>query len=126
MLGYGYWVVETKADRGFIGEVGFADFKREVTPPMPLAPEAGWAFRSAAHGQGYASEATACMVAWADRALAASETFCLLDDRNGASVRVARRCGFADHGVVALRGGPCGVMRRVRPLRAVDPSSQCC
>ena len=29
MLGYGYWAVEDKATGAFIGEVGFADFKRE-------------------------------------------------------------------------------------------------
>jgi RimJ/RimL family protein N-acetyltransferase len=115
MLGYGYWVVETKADRRFIGEVGFADFKREITPPMPLAPEAGWAFCPTAHGQGYASEATACIFAWGDRALAAPETFCLLDTQNGASVRIARKCGFAKHGVVELRGHASAVMRRRRP-----------
>jgi len=42
MLGFGYWVVERKTDQQFIGEVGFADFHRDVEPSMQGIPEAGW------------------------------------------------------------------------------------
>ena len=117
MLGYGYWVVETRQDGAFVGEVGFADFRREVEPPTSLSPEAGWAFRSDAHGKGYASEATACMFEWADRALGAAGTFCILNLHNAASVRVARKAGFEDQATIRLRGAPTTLMRRPRDDR---------
>ena len=43
LLGYGYWVVVEKATGGFVGEVGLADFRREMTPSFAGEPEAGWA-----------------------------------------------------------------------------------
>ncbi len=30
LLGFGYWVVEEKTTGNFIGEVGFADYKRDL------------------------------------------------------------------------------------------------
>jgi len=32
LLGFGYWVVEEKTVGNFIGEVGFADYKRDLQP----------------------------------------------------------------------------------------------
>src|SRR5690606_12863438 len=34
LLGYGYWAVEDKAGGDYVGDVGFADFAREVTPSL--------------------------------------------------------------------------------------------
>src|SRR5215472_10752263 len=31
-FGFGYWFVEEKATGSFIGEMGFADYKREIEP----------------------------------------------------------------------------------------------
>ena len=33
-LGFGYWVVESKADSSFLGEVGLADFRRDTQPQL--------------------------------------------------------------------------------------------
>jgi RimJ/RimL family protein N-acetyltransferase len=33
-LGFGYWVVEEKASGRFIGEMGFADYRREIEPSI--------------------------------------------------------------------------------------------
>jgi RimJ/RimL family protein N-acetyltransferase len=41
LMGYGLWAVEEKAGGSFIGEAGFADFKRELDPPLGDAPEIG-------------------------------------------------------------------------------------
>src|ERR1700736_1329189 len=54
LLGFGYWAIEEKASGAFIGELGFADFKREIDPAMRDVPELGWTLASAAHGRGYA------------------------------------------------------------------------
>ena len=41
-LGFGYWAIEDKAEGRFLGEAGFADFKRDMTPSIEGLPEAGW------------------------------------------------------------------------------------
>ena len=53
--GWGFWAVETLADRQFIGFVGI----KKVTDDMPFAPavEIGWRLARTAWGKGYASEA---------------------------------------------------------------------
>ena len=56
MLDYGFWVVTDKVSGAFLGEVGFADFKRDLTPPLGV-PEIGWALMPHAHGKGLATEA---------------------------------------------------------------------
>ncbi len=114
-LGFGYWVVEAKADGAFIGEVGFADYRRDTMPSIDGMPEAGWALKTAAHGMGYATEAVAAMVDWADRNLASERTICLLDPTYSASINVARKAGYAD-GVIGTYG-PLETLFMKRPRR---------
>ena len=64
MLGYGYWAIEEKASGALVGDIGYADFMREMTPPLDGMPEMGWVLASSAHGKGYASEALAAISAW--------------------------------------------------------------
>ncbi|WP_198284504.1 GNAT family N-acetyltransferase [Komagataeibacter europaeus] len=66
ILGYGYWCVRTKADGRYVGDVGFADLKRPVEPPLGAVPEAGWVLARWAHGQGFATEALRAALAWTD------------------------------------------------------------
>ena len=40
MRGYGYWAAEETATGRFVGDVGLADFARELSPPLYEAPEA--------------------------------------------------------------------------------------
>src|SRR5208337_2226490 len=42
LLGFGYWVVEEKATGHFAGEIGFADYKRDLQPSLKGVPEIGW------------------------------------------------------------------------------------
>src|SRR5579872_1670563 len=56
LLGFGYWVVEEKASGTFAGEVGLAEFKRDIEPAIDV-PEAGWVLTTAAQGKGYATGA---------------------------------------------------------------------
>lgn len=93
LLGFGYWAVEERASERFVGECGFADFKRAIEPAMRDVPELGWAFATEFHGRGYATEAVRAAAAWGDdRAFA--RTVCLIDAGNGQSMRVAEKCGF--------------------------------
>src|ERR1041384_8238346 len=76
VMGYGLWVVSERATGRFIGEVGLADFKRELPISFDGAPEAGWVLGSPAHGQGYATEAMSAVLAWADEQFA--RTVCII------------------------------------------------
>ena len=88
VLGYGYWAVERKEDELLVGQAGFADFKRDMSPSIVGMPEMGWIFASASQGRGYATEAVLAALAWADEALRGREIVAIVDAANAASIRV--------------------------------------
>ena len=96
LLGFGYWVVREKASGRFVGEVGFADFKREVDPPFNGAPESGWVLAPWAHGKGFATEALTAALAWGD-GRGWQRTVCMINPANEASIRVARKAGYRQY-----------------------------
>ena len=102
MLGFGYWVIETKDRREFAGEIGLADFKREIASPMKSDPEIGFALASAFHGMGFATESAIAVLAWADLHLASKRTVCLINPENAASQRVVEKCGYLAFGAGIL------------------------
>lgn len=114
LLGYGFWAIEEKGTGAFLGEVGFADFKRPIEPPFGDTPEMGWALAAAAHGKGVASEAVAAAAAWGDQTFAHDRTVCIIDPENRASVRVAEKNGFVEVRRAELRGAPTVVFERKR------------
>lgn len=115
LLGFGYWVVRERASGRFVGEVGFADFRREFTPPLADslagAPEVGWAVAMWAHGRGFATEAVGAALAWSDTHDAA-RTVCLIAPENVASVRVAEKCGYKEAAHTTYKGQHTGVFER--------------
>lgn len=104
LLGFGYWAVEETATGAFVGDVGFADFKREIEPSLEDLPEMGWALSPAFHGRGYASEAVAGALAWADERFARAA--CIIAPENQASIRVAEKAGFREAARTRFRGDP--------------------
>ena len=112
--GYGYWAVERKEEGDLIGQVGFADFKRDMQPSIEGLPEAGWIFSPHAHGKGYAREAVTAALAWADERLDAPMIPAIIDPGNAPSIRVAERCGFAEREEATYRGAPILLFRRMR------------
>jgi RimJ/RimL family protein N-acetyltransferase len=96
VLGYGYWVIEEKHSGNYIGELGFADYKRDVEPSIQGTPELGWALVSSAHGKGYATEAVRAAIAWGESHFAKARTVCLIHPENLASIRVAEKCGYKE------------------------------
>lgn len=96
VLGFGYWAVEERASGQYIGELGFADFKREIQPSIEGVPELGWALASHAHNKGYATEALRAVVAWGDQHFEPGRTVCLISPDNPASLRVARKLGYRE------------------------------
>jgi RimJ/RimL family protein N-acetyltransferase len=95
LLGFGYWAIEEKDSASFVGELGFADYKRDIKPPLE-APELGWALASKAHGKGYATEAVRVAVAWGEAHFASARTVCIILPENLASIRVAEKCGYTE------------------------------
>ena len=112
LLGFGYWAIEERATGGFIGELGFADFRRDITPSLEGLPELGWALATDARGRGYASEAIGAALAWGDRRLAAKRTVCLIHPDNAPSLRVAAKAGYRELRQTTYKGQPTVVFIR--------------
>jgi RimJ/RimL family protein N-acetyltransferase len=96
LLGFGFWVVRETASSRFVGEVGLADFHREIEPSFDGAPEAGWVLAPWSHGKGFATEAVRAVLAWAETNLSAQRTVCMIDPPNAPSLRVAAKCGYRE------------------------------
>lgn len=94
LLGFGYWVITDQANDQYIGELGFANYQREIEPSLEGIPEIGWALAPAAHGRGLASEAIAAILSWADQHFAEPTTACMIHPDNKASIRVAEKSGY--------------------------------
>jgi RimJ/RimL family protein N-acetyltransferase len=107
LLDYGFWVICERASGRFVGEVGLADFKREIEPAITV-PEAGWVLAPWAHGRGYATEAMRAVLAWGDSRLPGDRTVCIISPDNAPSIGVATKCGFREqlrasyHGEAAI------------------------
>ncbi len=112
LLGYGYWRVEVKGDPRYAGDVGFFDFKREMTPSLEGMPEAGWAFMPWVRGQGIATEAVKAMLSWGDKHFAGKTTTCIIAPENAPSIRVAEKCGYKEFVRTSYKGSPTIAFRR--------------
>lgn len=116
LLGFGFWVVRERTTGRFVGEVGFADYQRDIDPPLDSIPEAGWALSPHAQGKGYATEALRAITSWADRRWPNMPTVCIIDPDNTASIRVATKCGYTQAKTATYRGNPSLIFeRRARP-----------
>jgi RimJ/RimL family protein N-acetyltransferase len=112
LLGYGYWVAERLEDGLYLGQIGFADFKRDMVPGIEDIPEMGWIFAPAAQGQGYAREAAEAALAWADEVLKVPEIVAIISHENGPSIRLAEKIGFGRREEALYKGEPILLFRR--------------
>jgi RimJ/RimL family protein N-acetyltransferase len=114
LMGFGYWAAEEKATGRFLGEIGFADFKREIEPSLRGLPEIGWVLAAEFHGRGYATEAVRAVVEWGDSyfikrhleqpPVERSRTACIIAPDNLASIRVAEKCGYRQSQLTTYKG----------------------
>jgi RimJ/RimL family protein N-acetyltransferase len=112
VMGFGYWVVEEKASGDFVGEVGFADYKRDIEPSLKGVPEIGWVLASHAHGKGFATEAVRRAVEWGDVHFGLARTACIIAPENLQSVRVAEKCGYSEFKRGSYKGQPALMFER--------------
>ncbi|MBL9018083.1 MAG: GNAT family N-acetyltransferase [Myxococcales bacterium] len=119
LLGFGIWVVR---DRGgtYVGEVGFLELHRAVTPRL-TSVEVGWMLAASAHGKGYATEAMRAALAWGDvhvraapldPALVRGRFEAIIDAGNAPSIRVAEKLGFTRLGTGEYKGEQVVMFRR--------------
>jgi RimJ/RimL family protein N-acetyltransferase len=119
LLGFGFWAVLEKSTGEFVGDIGFADFKRDLSPPLDL-PEMGWVLAARAHGKGYATEAVRAALAWADAHFKSSGTVCIIDVGNLPSLGVAAKAGYRELRRTTYKDKPLIVFER----SSVDSSSE--
>jgi len=105
-MGFGHWAVEERATGRYIGDVGFADFKRDLEPSVKGLPELGWVLVRDRHGRGYGTEAVQAALAWGAGHFGSGRTVCLIHPENLASIRVAEKCGFRECTRTSYKGQP--------------------
>jgi RimJ/RimL family protein N-acetyltransferase len=110
--GYGMWAVVDKQTGAYAGTVGTFEVKRDMTPRLEDLPEAGWTIAPRFHGRGYATEAMRAALAWTDVRLGHPAMFCIVVPANGASIRVAEKCGFKRWYETTYQDDPTIVLRR--------------
>lgn len=110
--GYGLFAVEEKATGEFVGEAGFADFRRRLGGDFDPFPEASWTVTGAMQGRGYASEAIGAALAWLEAERAPPRTVCLIHEQNAPSLRVADKLGYVPLRRVRYRDYPALLMER--------------
>jgi RimJ/RimL family protein N-acetyltransferase len=112
--GWGYWIAELKSSGEIVGQVGFADFKREMEPRIEGEPELGYVFSPSVHGKGIAHEACSAALEWADANLRAASYPAIISPGNAASIRLAEKLGFEREPDGVYRGEPIALFRRRR------------
>ena len=112
--GFGYWIAELKESGEVVGQVGFADFKRDMEPSLVGEPELGYVFAPTVHGKGIAFEGCKAALDWADSTLDAPSYPAIIGTENVASIRLAEKLGFVREPDGTYRGEPIALFRRTR------------
>ena len=94
LLGYGIFAVLDRRTGEYVGETGFAQFRRDVGPFFDNADEAGWTFCGRCHGGGYALEAASAAHDWYHRQRGPGRTVCMVSTANIPSTRLAEKLGY--------------------------------
>lgn len=112
VFGFGFWAVQEREGGAMIGDVGFLNAHRDMTPSYADIPEMGWALTPAAQGKGYASEAILGALHWADAHFGQARTWCIIHPDNTPSLRVAAKCGYVETARTTYHGEPSVVLKR--------------
>lgn len=111
LMGFGYWVIIEKESGQFVGEIGFADYQRDMQPSMDNKAEMGWVLSPYFHGKGYASEAAKVVLAWADANIS-QQVCCIISPENTPSIRLAEKNGFIVQAETSYQGAKVNLFSR--------------
>lgn len=95
-LGFGYFSVLERQSGRMVGQVGFQDLKRDITPSLAGTLEAGWTFLPAVQGRGYASEAGKALFDWGSQTFPGRRATAIIAPENTASLRIADKVGLKE------------------------------
>jgi len=107
--GYPTWVAEA-ADPSLGPEGGFVGAAGVFPPENPWGPEpeVGCLVASRHHGHGLGPEALSAVIADATTRLGIPVLVAIVDEANGASIRLVEKCGFSvERSFVGQDGHPC-------------------
>jgi RimJ/RimL family protein N-acetyltransferase len=121
ILGMGMWAAELRADGRLVGQLGFFDMERDMTPSLVGLPEMGWIFDRSVHGQGIAREACEAALQWADRELGPVEIPAIISLDNYASIKLAEKLDFVREPDGLYKGEAIAIFRR--PSRGGLPAA---
>jgi RimJ/RimL family protein N-acetyltransferase len=113
VMNFGFWAVTEKTSGRLIGEAGFHEMRREMSPSIENTLEAGWGLLPDFRGRGYASEALDAMLPWAAANHGDLPVTCIIDPENTASIRLAERHGFREFARSTYQGTEIVVFRKV-------------
>ena len=112
LLGFGYWLVEEKTSRDYVGEVGFSDYRRDMDPPLREVLEVGWVLSKAKQGKGYATEAVLAALDWGRKYWGSATVACIIHPDHCRSITVAEKCGFGSRQHGTYKGAPTIILER--------------
>ncbi|MGL5363334.1 MAG: GNAT family N-acetyltransferase [Bosea sp. (in: a-proteobacteria)] len=111
-FGVGYFAIFYKADGRYLGECGFMEFQREITPSLAGSAEVGWVLSPDAWGRGVATEAMTAVLGWHSARPGALPLSCIIAPGNAASIKVATKLGFTLETETLYRERPTLVFQR--------------
>ncbi len=110
--GFGFLAIEEKESGRFIGEAGFHEVRRDMTPSIEGTLETGWVLSPSAHGRGYATEALRALIAWGESRFPDKRMTCIIEPANAPSLRVAEKLGFRETAKTFYLGATLAVFER--------------
>lgn len=112
LMGFGFWSVVERQSHRRIGELGFLEGRRDITPSFAGTPECGWAFVPSAHGKGYGTDALRAVLNWGDIHFGKVRIVCIIAPENAPSLKLAAKFGFREAHRPLYKGEPTVVLYR--------------
>ena len=118
-LGFGLFAIEDRATGALVGEAGFHDLRRAITPSIEGTMEAGWVLSGSMQGKGLAEEAMRAALDWAAAHGSGSRITCMIASGHAASLHVAGKLGFVPFDQTIYNGNAMVLLERPR-ITGVD------
>jgi RimJ/RimL family protein N-acetyltransferase len=112
-LGFGFWAVEEKTTRRFIGQIGYVEAMRAIEPSLKGIPEIGWSLASDTHGKGYALEGARAAIAWGEKHFGGQPIRCIISPENAPSLKLAEKLGFKELVRTKYKGDDIVMLERI-------------